>query len=140
MLIYLINTVLIAAVVLIHYEALRLLSISIPVLRIRPHLRVLAGIAGALFAHIVEVWLFGIAYYLASLSGSLGSLTGSFNGSLMDSVYYSLTAYTSLGTGDIKPIGDLRFLAGLEALTGLVLIAWTASFMYLEMSRYWQKE
>jgi hypothetical protein len=134
------NTLLIAAVVLIHYEALRQLSVKIPTLSIHSHLRVLVGIAGALFAHMIEIWLFGVAYYVASMSDSLGSLTGRFDGSLMDSVYYSLTAYTSLGTGDIEPIGDLRFLAGLEALTGLVLIAWTASFMYLEMSRYWQEK
>lgn len=140
MFIYLINTLLIAVVVLIHYEALRQLSVRIPALAIHSHLRVLVGIAGALLAHIVEIWLFGIAYYAASMSDDLGVLTGRFNGSLMDSVYYSFTAYTSLGTGDIEPIGDLRFLAGLEALTGLVLIAWTASFMYLEMSRYWREE
>jgi hypothetical protein len=140
MFIYLINTLLIAVVVLIHYEALRQLSVRIPALAIHSHLRVLVGIAGALLAHIVEIWLFGLAYYAASMSDDLGALTGRFNGSLMDSVYYSFTAYTSLGTGDIEPIGDLRFLAGLEALTGLVLIAWTASFMYLEMSRYWREE
>ena len=32
---------------------------------------------------------------------------------------------------------DLRFLSGLEALAGLVLITWTASFLYYEMQRYW---
>jgi hypothetical protein len=63
---------------------------------------------------------------------------GNHNGSLMDSVYFSFTTYSSLGFGDVEPIGDIRFLVGLEALTGLVLIAWTASFMYLEMSRYWK--
>jgi hypothetical protein len=28
-------------------------------------------------------------------------------------------------------------LAGVEALTGLLMISWTASFTYLEMNRYW---
>jgi uncharacterized membrane protein len=28
-------------------------------------------------------------------------------------------------------------VAGMEALTGLLMISWTASFTYLEMSRYW---
>jgi hypothetical protein len=28
-------------------------------------------------------------------------------------------------------------LTGLESLTGLVLITWTASFLYYEMQRYW---
>jgi hypothetical protein len=47
--------------------------------------------------------------------------------------------YTSLGIGDIVPVGNLRFLAGLETLTGLVLITWTASFMYIEMQRFWER-
>jgi len=138
MLIYLINSVLIASAVLIHYEMLRWISLLIPRLNIRPRLRVLLGVFGALTAHVTQIWLFGIAYYWMSICEELGRLTGNTNGSLMDSVYFSFTTYTSLGFGDIEPVGDLRFLAGLEALTGLVLIAWTASFMYLEMSKYWK--
>jgi len=38
------------------------------------------------------------------------------------------------------PSGPLRFMAGMEALTGLVLIGWTASFMYLQMRRVWKRE
>jgi len=138
MLIYFINSVLIASAVLIHYEILRWISLLIPRLNIRPRLRVLLGVFGALTAHVTQIWLFGIAYYWLAAYGKLGDLIGNTSGSLMDSVYFSFTTYTSLGFGDIEPIGDLRFLAGLEALTGLVLIAWTASFMYLEMSKYWK--
>jgi hypothetical protein len=139
MLIYLINALLIAVAVLMHYKMLNYLSVLIPRLSIRSHWRVLVGVFGAICAHIAEIWLFGLAYYGMTLHGDLGSLTGAFSGSLMDSVYFSLTTYSSLGIGDIQPTGDLRFLAGLEALTGLVLIAWTASFMFLEMSRYWKE-
>jgi hypothetical protein len=39
--------------------------------------------------------------------------------------------------GDIQPHGDLRFLTGIESLTGLVLITWTASFLFVEMQRFW---
>lgn len=138
MLIYFINSVLIASAVLIHYEMLRWISLLIPRLNIRPRLRVLLGVFGALTAHVTQIWMFGIAYYWLAAYGKLGDLIGNTGDSLMDSVYFSFTTYTSLGFGDIEPIGDLRFLAGLEALTGLVLIAWTASFMFLEMSKYWK--
>ena len=138
MLIYFINSVLIASAVLIHYEMLRWMSLLVPRLDIRPRLRVLFGVFGALTAHVAQIWLFGIAYYWMGTHEKLGVLTGNTSGSLMDNVYFSFTTYTSLGVGDIEPMGDLRFLAGLEALTGLVLIAWTASFMYLEMSKYWK--
>ncbi|MFT6897577.1 MAG: hypothetical protein ACJA13_001986, partial [Paraglaciecola sp.] len=35
------------------------------------------------------------------------------------------------------PFGDLRYLTGIESLTGLVLITWTASFLFFEMQRHW---
>ena len=67
------------------------------------------------------------------------TLEGNFDGSLWDCAYFSFTTFTTLGFGDIQPMGDLRFLTGLESLTGLVLITWTASFLYLEMTRYWNE-
>ena len=42
-----------------------------------------------------------------------------------------------LGFGDVVPNGPLRLLAGAEALNGLLLIGWSASFLYLEMERWW---
>ena len=91
-------------------------------------------------AHAAEVWIFGISYYLMNRSENWGLLKGNFDGSLLDCVYFSFTSYTTLGTGDIVPLGDLRFLSGLESLTGLVLITWSASFLYLEMTRYWGRD
>ena len=110
----------------------------IPRLNFIHRLRVLFGLFGALFAHIMEIWLFAFAYYFMIRSGYFGTLKGAFDNSLMDCSYFSFTTYTSIGFGDIEPMGDIRFLAGLEALTGLVLIAWTSSFMFLEMQKLWR--
>jgi hypothetical protein len=71
-------------------------------------------------------------------SEGFGSLRGGFDNSLLDCSYFSFVTYTSLGFGDIEPLGNLRFLTGLEALTGLVLITWTASFMFIEMQKLWK--
>ena len=135
---FIINSILVSIAVLIHYEALKILSVLIPKLKVEHRLRVLFGFFGALFAHIIEIWLFAFAYYFKIRSGYFGTLEGNFDNSLMDCSYYSFTNYTSLGIGDIEPTGDLRFLTGLEALTGLLLIAWTASFIYLEMQKLWK--
>lgn len=133
----LINIVLVSLAVILHYEILRLLSASIPRLPMQHRLRVLVGVFGTISAHVAEVWLFGIAMFLMIANGSFGSLQGSFDGSLIDCVYFSFTTYTSLGFGDIEPEGALRFLVGVEALTGLSLITWSASFMFIEMSKFW---
>jgi hypothetical protein len=129
---------LVGLAVLIHFEALNLLSVLIPKLKIKPRLRVLFGVFGALFAHILEIWLFAFAYYFKIHTPYFGKLEGNFDNSLRDCSYFSFTTYTSLGFGDIHPTGDIRFMAGLETLTGLLLIAWTASFMFLEMQKLWK--
>jgi len=136
----LVNFALVATTVVIHYEMLRLLSIVIPRLRIKHRLRVLIGVFGTICAHVVEVCLFGLAFYCMARLGGFGELSGNFDGSLLDSIYFSFTNYTTVGYGDIEPQGSLRFLAGIEALTGLSLITWSASFMFMEMTQFWNED
>ena len=136
----LVNFALVATKVVIHYEMLRLLSIVIPRLRIKHRLRVLIGVFGTICAHVVEVCLFGLAFYWMARLGGFGELSGNFDGSLLDSIYFSFTNYTTVGYGDIEPQGSLRFLAGIEALTGLSLITWSASFMFMEMTQFWNED
>ena len=136
----LVNFALVATTVVIHYEMLRLLSIVIPRLRIKHRLRVLIGVFGTICAHVVEVCLFGLAFYWMARLGGFGELSGNFDGSLVDSIYFSFTNYTTVGYGDIEPQGSLRFLAGIEALTGLSLITWSASFMFMEMTQFWNED
>lgn len=135
--VFLVNSIVVALTVMIHYEFLYRFTILMPRLKIRHRLRIVIGVFGALVAHALEVWIFATSYFLMHHSEDWGYLQGNFDGSLMDCAYFSFTTYTTLGTGDIEPIGDLRYLTGLESLTGLVLITWTASFLYLEMTRYW---
>lgn len=132
-----VNALLVAAAVLIHYAFLWRMSQSMPWLRTRYSFRVLVGVFGALIAHSVEVLLFAIAYYVIHWYTDWGHLEGRFDGSLLDCVYFSFTTFTTLGYGDVEAVGDIRHLTGLQALTGFVLITWTASFLYLEMQKYW---
>ena len=133
---FLINSLLITIAVTIHYEVLRLLSVTIPKLQIKHRLRVIVGVFGTICAHVIEIWMFGLAFYLLTQYGDFGSLGSNFDGSLIDSVYFSFTNYTTVGYGDIEPFGALRFLAGVESLTGLSLITWSATFMFIEMSKF----
>jgi hypothetical protein len=138
--VFLINGAVIALAVVIHYEFLYQFTIVMPKLRIRHRFRILLGVFAALTAHTIEVWTFAIAYYYMDHSAEWGYLQGSYDGSLFSSVYFSFTAFTTLGLGDIEPTGNMRYLVGLESLTGFVLITWTASFLYLEMTRYWDRD
>ena len=102
-----------------------------------PHLRLGYGVITSLIAHSVEVAIFALAYR-ASIASGFGTLEGNFEGSLADYLYFSYAAFTTVGFGDIVATGPLRLLAGVEALTGFVLITWTASYLYLEMTRFWK--
>lgn len=135
----LVDLILVSVAVIIHYEMLRLLTIKIPLLTVKHRLRVLSGIFGAICAHIVEILLFATGYYLCSQVPGLGYLQGNFDGSWVDYAHFSFTTYTTLGYGDIEPFGHIRLLAGLESLAGLVLITWTASFLFLEMQKFWKQ-
>jgi len=55
---------------------------------------------------------------------------------MMDTIYFSLVNYTSLGLGDIYPTGHLRFLAGIASLNGFLLIGCSASFLFLYMTAH----
>ena len=143
-----INFIVVALCVLIHFEAINILTNFISKFKTTPRISILFSLFACFFAHLLEVLIFAFAYYGYIQAGGFGELVGGdLNGhglsgtpstSLLDSIYFSLTSYTSLGFGDLVPTGWLRFLAGVEALTGLLLIAWTASFMYLEMQKHWR--
>lgn len=122
----------------LHYEILRRISSTLPRLRFIPRrMRVLAAILGGMTSHLLQVCLFAVAYFLM-VRASDGALVGDMaRRSLLDFVYFSIETYTSLGLGDIYPVGPLRLLVGVESITGLLMIGWTTSFTYLEMRRDW---
>ena len=67
----------------------------------------------------------------------IGGFAGLPVESFQDCLYFSVVTYTSLGFGDQVPVSHARLIAGVEALNGLLLIGWSASFTYLAMERYW---
>lgn len=90
-------------------------------------------VASLFITHFVEMLIFATGMYCSSEVFHIGSLLGNQIFEFHDFVYYSMATYTSLGLGDIYPIGELRILTGLEALTGLLMIGWSASFLFVEM-------
>lgn len=133
----LLNSIIVVIAVLLHYECLHRLSSLMAVMRQSHKFRLVVAVFGVLVAHGAQVWLFASAYYFMHKTEGWGELAGNFTGQFTDCVYFSFTTFTTLGYGDIEPLGALRYLTGIEALAGLVLITWSASFLYMEMQRYW---
>lgn len=131
--------VLVVLTTVLHYEVLRGLTASLPRLHVPPRTRLMVIIFAAFLAHSVEIALYGLALFaLVGVFGA-GSLTGAGGFSLLNCIYFSAETYTSLGFGDIVPVGPVRMMAGAETLNGLLLIGWSASYTYIAMERFWNE-
>lgn len=128
---------LVAVCVTIHYEVLIQLERLSRWLR---HHRwiILVSVHGILLAHVLEIWIFGAGYYLAEHQLALGSILAASH-DWFDYIYFSAMVYTTVGFGDLVPNGSLRMIAATEALAGLALITWSASFTFLQMQRMWRR-
>ncbi|MEZ5462592.1 ion channel [Dokdonella sp.] len=127
--------------VLVHYEGLSWISIRLAARsRMLRRRKVLLAIWAILALHIVEIWLFGVVCWLLMMWPACGHIAGASEPiHLANAVYLSATTFSTLGFGDLTPVGAVRFLIGTESLVGLVLITWSASFTYLEMQQFWSK-
>lgn len=134
---------LLGATITIHYEVLRLTSLRLCNLEMAPRLRIVVVLVAALASHRAHVVLYAAVYLMVEEYTLLGSIEGLAAGgrtdnSFADALYFSITSYTTLGIGDLYPTGAIRLLSGVEALSGLVMVGWTASMTYLAMERFWQ--
>ena len=130
--------VLVVLTTVIHYEVLRLLNTGLPGMQVPARTKLILVIIGTFLAHAAEIFLYAAAFYVLSRYLGAGMLGDAGRSSpLALSLYFSAETYTSLGYGDVVPGGDLRLLAGMEALNGLLLIGWSASYTYIAMERFW---
>ena len=134
----LIVAALLAITVSIHYEGLRLLSGAVQSLRINPRPRMVVVIFGVMAVHVLEIATYAGAYWFGDEVADIGDFGGIRAVTARDYFYFSAETYTSLGIGDVYPVGDLRLIASLEVLNGLLLIGWSTSFTYLFMLSYWK--
>lgn len=137
----LVTATVVGVVVVFHYEVIQLLNRwcnkrqrRFPgEVRNRP---IILGIMFVLiFAHVVEIWAFGVAFWWLLNHEGFGEITGYHSVDLLDSIYFSAATYTTVGWGDLAATGHIRFLAGTEALVGFMMVTWSASFGYLIMAQ-----
>lgn len=128
--------------ILIHNECLQYTTGLLKRLHgIPARLHVLIGVGMCFVAHILEIIVYAFFHYALAEYSSVDHSMVASHITLRDFIYFSAETYTSLGYGDIELLSNnLRFLGGLEAMIGLVLIAWTASFTYFLMEKYWREQ
>lgn len=122
--------------VAMHYEALRLLGRTLGA-HVHKRIGVLLVMIGLLIAHALEIWVFAFGYMIANTVPDMGHIRGVTNPDALDYMYLSSMVYATVGFGDYVPVGAMRMLAAAEALTGLSLVTWSASFTFLAMQKFW---
>ena len=136
----LIAVILMLLAVSIHLGAMRALYATMLRWSKLSYHRVGILIVVAIIAHLIEISVFAIGLCILVSSGAHGQLDGVYQPGFTDNFYYSAITYTALGFGDITPTDGLRLFTAIEALTGLVLIAWTASALFPVMQQFWRDE
>lgn len=139
LIIILVNIFLVLVNILIHYETLYRLAKSLNILPIAHRYRVLFGVMVIFLIHIIEILIFALGYYFVLAIPSMGNMTGNASDliTFIDCAYFSFVTYTTIGYGDIFVHGYARYITGIEALSGLILITWSASFLFIEMQKNW---
>ncbi|MFA4993727.1 MAG: hypothetical protein WC521_00245 [Bdellovibrionales bacterium] len=140
--VWFISTIMVIATVILHYEVIMVVSDRIIpwAQKCARSRRVMAyAIAGLLFGHILEIWLFALAMNALVAFPVLGAAEGAFGNDFSILLYLSSVNYTSLGDNGIRLIGPVRALAASESLVGMMMIAWSAAFAYLKMKMIWER-
>ncbi|WP_213956155.1 MULTISPECIES: ion channel [unclassified Variovorax] len=136
-----IAAVMVVISVMVHFETMTLISdrlVPWGLRRLQGRRTIILAMMALMLGHIAEIWLFALTLRVMSAIPAFGGIGGTFEGKVGDFLYLSAVNYTSLGYGEVYPMGSIRAIAVTEALTGLMMIGWSASFTYLKMEQLWQ--
>lgn len=124
----------------LHYEMLHIIWLNSSRLRKFPHFAMYAFMFLIFATHTLCVWAYAVLYYCLEHYygfGRFGVMGEHDLTSFMSYVYFSTITYTSVGFGDIYPVGPFRMIAGVEAINGLILIGLSVTLTYFAMERLW---
>lgn len=129
------------ATIFVHYETLRVLWMYAPRLlrRLGPRGLILTSVVGAFGAHALEIVVYALAYWSLEGRWGLGQVT-EVPLSFMEALFFSTESYATLGIEAVAREVPMRLVVGTEAVTGLLLLTWSASFTYLVMRHGWRVE
>lgn len=90
----------------------------------RQGLFIVLVVLGLVAIHFIEIMIYAVAY----------SALGIFE-TFEASLYYSTSAFTTVGFGDVAIASEWRLLGALEGLNGFLLIGWSTAFMVALIGR-----
>ena len=132
-----ISVAMVMATISLQYEIKRHIWIVLPRLKRRPRMMINVLVLALLVWHTLSVWMYGLTYWLLDTQLGVHGLAGQHENNFISYVYFSASTYSSLGFGDIYPVGPLRMLTAVEVLNGLLMIGLSVTLTFLAMERFW---
>ena len=80
--------------------------------------------AWIIICHVIEIAFWALLYLFDPQIPTLET-----------ALYFSAVTYTTTGYGDVVPSPQWRMVAGIEALTGILMCGWSAAFFVAVLTR-----
>jgi hypothetical protein len=103
----------------------------------RMRARIALSVSCLVGLHLLQVAVFSIGYLVGDHVFQLGTVVSSRQIGVQDVFYYSAEVFSTLGLGDVYATSYLRMLTSIEALSGMLLLSWSASFIVIAVEREW---
>jgi uncharacterized protein YhhL (DUF1145 family) len=81
-------------------------------------------VLGLVVIHGVEIMIYGVSFRLLGVFPTMEA-----------ALYYSTSAFTTVGFGDVAIQSEWRLLGALEGLNGFLLIGWSTAFLVAVIGR-----
>ncbi|ODA67497.1 Ion channel [Methyloligella halotolerans] len=88
-------------------------------------------------AHLLHIVGYALLLALLIDQGGWGHFAKA-DADAIDLLYFSSSAYTTLGFADATPQGDLRLISVFEGLAGFMALTWSATFVYSSFKATWR--
>jgi len=82
---------------------------------------------GIVLLHLIQVGLWAVVFWHEQELPNLET-----------ALYFSLATYTTIGFGDVVVGPGWRVLAGIEGLTGILLVGWSTAFVFAVVNRMYE--
>ena len=79
--------------------------------------------------NVMEIWIWAGLYFLIGAFPDFES-----------ALYFSTTALTTVGFGDVMPAHDWKLLGAIEGANGFMLFGWSTAFTFEILSQLYRKE
>ncbi len=88
-------------------------------------------VLGVFLAHVIQIWLWALLFLC---------LAPEILPDLEAAIYFSTSAFTTVGFGDVFLDKEWRLLSAFEAANGFILFGWSTAFIFEVISKIYKDE